>query len=636
RSLLGQAQGAPLIGPWTIGLAVVTLLVAIVAIFWPRIDGFYAEYDNAEYQAGGAVVRIKPGDSVRLWWSASPLVDLRIDPDPGKVDGPNGNALVKPDQATTRYTLTARNFLSFLVPNLYAQSGDVTVVLTQTQPSIVFVPQGPFLSQSDNTATLLRGQSVTLNWQVADADELVLQTNGVPESLVPGAGSRQVTPDRETTYVLVARNRFTGQDGVAAQVVLKVVDATPTPTATPSPIPAPEINRFDVLPQEIFVGDKVQLIWDVANVKQVTIRGLDGEWAPSGNVEAFPRENITYILTADNGSGQIQQMQRPVVVKPLPTGTPSPTPIPSVTPSPTPAAPKVDFFQAAPTEVTQGSSVRLSWSVSGDVTAIEIKAVGGTEQYFPTDKQGAQTTQPLSVFTQYVLTARNGTAASAPVQVNITIKPPPPAITVSAVVETTNQTLTDSNPAGDVFGYEPPVGQAVRLIWTNAAGPSTVKVSFNGQEFSPSGSTLITITRQSLISMPIVALSSNPPPLDRTAYTVEFRPVLAVPPAPTNLTLQTSIPVTDVTVTPPITLTWNYPPGNLVDITGFRLFRAPAGGSFQALSPDLPTSPLNWVDNGPGPLCGVSYYVVALYTDLVGLTQQTPTSSNSWQNPSCP
>ena len=89
----------------------------------------------------------------------------------------------------------------------------------------------------------------------------------------------------------------------------------------------------------------------------------------------------------------------------------------------------VDIFQAnglEVVEVTSGDRVRLAWSVSGNVTGIEIKSLSTSEQYFPAEKQGSLLTQPLTENTQYTLVASNGTAKSnPPKQVNVIIKPPP-------------------------------------------------------------------------------------------------------------------------------------------------------------------------------------------------------------------
>ncbi|MBL8057096.1 MAG: hypothetical protein JNK29_10385, partial [Anaerolineales bacterium] len=397
-------------------------------------------------------------------------------------------------------------------------------------------------------------------------------------------------------------------------------------------------ERFDVQPLEIFAGEQVQISWAV--IGKPTITSLPDPLLASGQRVVFPRETTTYVLQVTNAAGQTVQQEVQVIVKPVPTASPT------ITPSPTPAPPVVDIFQAnglEVVEVTSGDRVRLAWSVSGNVTGIEIKSLSTSEQYFPAEKQGSLLTQPLTENTQYTLVASNGTAKSnPPKQVNVIIKPPPPSVSIEAIIDATSQRLTDVNAAADVYTFDAPVGARVRVTWTNTAGTNTKRVIFDGQEYLPSASAIITIPRQSLYTLSLVAQGDNPPPLDRTGYTLEFRPQLAVPVPPANVRPVPDIPPADLLVTPPITITWDYP-GDVTAIRGFAVYRADPGGPLLQVTGVLTVGQTIFVDSGtngvnlaPPGLCGVAYSVVAVYRDIFDVDQQTPTSAASWQNPFCP
>ena len=84
---------------------------------------------------------------------------------------------------------------------------------------------------TNNTVT--KGGSVTLSWQTADADTVLLGRAATKDfRSVPVSGSESVSPDKTTTYVLMASRKTTGPTTVASKKVeIQVIPATPT-TAT--------------------------------------------------------------------------------------------------------------------------------------------------------------------------------------------------------------------------------------------------------------------------------------------------------------------------------------------------------------------------------------------------------------------
>lgn len=76
--------------------------------------------------------------------------------------------------------------------------------------------------------TIAIGESVVLNWQLENAKEAYLRYNGREEGVV-SPGSKQVSPNSDTVYTLVARN---DNGETTAQVTIRVT----TTSATPVPV----------------------------------------------------------------------------------------------------------------------------------------------------------------------------------------------------------------------------------------------------------------------------------------------------------------------------------------------------------------------------------------------------------------
>ena len=66
----------------------------------------------------------------------------------------------------------------------------------------------------------------------------------------------------------------------------------------------PLIQRFTAKPPVIEKGEAAVLRWNVLNVDEVTISGV-GNAEPNGRREVFPVENTRYVLTATNGSCEV-------------------------------------------------------------------------------------------------------------------------------------------------------------------------------------------------------------------------------------------------------------------------------------------------------------------------------------------
>jgi hypothetical protein len=403
RTVLAQARSHPLIGPLPLILLVVLLLLLLVWFFTPRIYDFSTD-----------TKAIKSGGTATLTWSTSPFTTLHIDPGVGKVDGSQGTKSVSPAKSIT-YTLTAESFLSPLYPAWFTAHKDAFVAVNPVVPVIeAFTAGSPSVSV---------GGEVTVSWQVSNASRLVLNINGAPETIPPEqyTGNHTYTLDSDTTFNLQAFNAD-APDGVSQSLVVK----TTVPTATP--YPAPSIKQFDVGPQAITLGDQVTLAWNVVGVNKVKITGVENDLPATGTLTVRPTQNTSFVLTAETPDGQkVTSAQYQVIVNPPPTATP------------VPQAPKIEYFLAAPVEVAIGSpeskNIQMSWSVTGDVTSIEMTGPG-FGKFTGLPKQGElkiATDKP----TLFVLTAFNGTLTASQTA-QIKVKNPVPKINSIAPASSSN------------------------------------------------------------------------------------------------------------------------------------------------------------------------------------------------------
>jgi hypothetical protein len=505
RTVLGQLRTAPVIGQIIILLLAVLLAAVIVAIFRPTIS--YFGKDAAHVDKTSAL--IEAGEKLTLYWSASPFAKLEIKPDVGEVQGAEGSLSLAPADTTT-YRLTASNWLTPLNPEWFGPTAEVRVVVGPVPPEIR-------LFKVDRNLAVV-GESVNVSWDVDLAEEVLLLVNGTPETIPPGqyTGSRLFQLERDTTFTLQARNRYTTERGVARTEVVRVTPPTPTP------LPDPVIERFDVQPSTITEGETVTLQWTVKGVDKVSISLVGDGLPPSGNVGHQPQKGTaTYILSASNGQSTITSL-REVIVKPKPV------------------APVVEFFTASPGDVAIGSpealAVKLSWSVKGDVTNVQIDQpnVG----IFANLKAQGDLTVSVAATTQFVLTAFNGDlSASKTAQVNAFAAQP---------------VITALNPAAATAGTSAPtitvLGQnflnGATVLWAGAGRPTTfvgrtqLNVALQAGDLAKAGAFAVTVV--------------NPAPNAGTSAPANF--IVANPGSPviTNLSPSTVVinsPDTPILVT---------------------------------------------------------------------------------------
>lgn len=115
----------------------------------------------------------------------------------------------------------------------------------QPPPPVSTAPaRGPAAVINSFTAepsTIVRGESSTLRWSVANATEVSID-NGI--GTVPATGSRQVNPAQTTTYRMTAKG--SGGDAVSAVTV-----AVTTPPPPPPPKAAPKASLSERMAREV-------------------------------------------------------------------------------------------------------------------------------------------------------------------------------------------------------------------------------------------------------------------------------------------------------------------------------------------------------------------------------------------------
>ncbi len=97
-------------------------------------------------------------------------------------------------------------------------------------------PAVPTASLTVSPAMIEKGQSTTLTWETANANDISIDAIGITTEtlgLVQPRGSMQVTPSDSTTYTLYAKGPG-GKESASARVTVTVPPPPPPPPAGPS------------------------------------------------------------------------------------------------------------------------------------------------------------------------------------------------------------------------------------------------------------------------------------------------------------------------------------------------------------------------------------------------------------------
>jgi hypothetical protein len=314
-------------------------------------------------------------------------------------------------------------------------------------------------------------------------------------------------------------------------------------------------------------------------------------------------------------------------------------------------------FQATPKEVIVGNkqAVKLTWSVSGTTTNIEITApdfkLSGLK---PQD----YITVTVKETTLFVLTAYNGAlsrSAAAEVTALVptptftptpkpTAKPPPTATATpfpppfiayykaEGVDPLTDQVVFQTQYEGEngsIYVYDVEVGSRVKLSW-QVNDADTVEVQGFGAQ-PAAGSVVLPDPVVAPVTYVLTAKNNNGQNVVNAFLQIEITS-LEPPHAPYN------VRGTEDPAGKKNKIEWSYRDLERALIDGFRIYRAevPPGNDFVAVWTEYNPNATEWTDQVEK-TCGKAYYVVAVYTDLTtGEEKETEASSTSWYSQPCP
>ncbi len=240
---------------------------------------------------------IRAGESTTLSWGTNGATSVSLSPGFSQLPA-SGSVVVKPNSDTT-YILTAvgggQNDRCTIGVTVGSGTGTAAV---------------PVISRfSADPVSIDAGQNSTLSWNVTNADRVTISGLGA----VAGSGSRVVTPNVTTTYLLTAVN---AQGSSTAQVTVNVMT-----------IALPKVLSFTASPATFTnPGDRVALTCRGENAAliQIATAGFSG---PEATYAVFPTQETTYTCIAKNGRGDtatqtltVKQAAPPVVTPP--SGTP--------------------------------------------------------------------------------------------------------------------------------------------------------------------------------------------------------------------------------------------------------------------------------------------------------------------------
>jgi hypothetical protein len=326
---------------------------------------------------------------VTLRWSVTGADTITLNGDEvGAIDSRDAT----PRQVgSTPYVLIARN-----------EFGEATQTIT-VEGRAAPPPPPEIASFTADDTDITAADSTILRWTVTNAATVTLSGGEFVNEPVNLVDQRTVSPDVTTTYTLTASRPGSPSD--TEPTVQIEVGPPPVITFINSPNPNP-----------ITLGDFTDLSWSITNSPiDATITLSGGELGTTGvSGVTSPRRvtpdttgTVTYTLNASNRFGAATPAPIDVTVNPV-----APPPV---------EAPNISFFNASPTEITEGSSTTLEWDVVGTGLTVEIdNAVGVVAP------QGSQPVSPGSS-TTYTLTATNeGGRRTANARVVVSDPPPPP------------------------------------------------------------------------------------------------------------------------------------------------------------------------------------------------------------------
>lgn len=225
---------------------------------------------------------VRVGGTYTLSWTAVNAIAGMLDNESVPVsETPNTRTITATTPGTYTYNLTVTG-------NGQSDNCPVTVVV-ETAPV-------PVCALTATPTTITRGGSATLNWSTSNASAATIN-QGIGDIAINQSGSRVVTPEVTTTYVLTVLDN-NGQSAACPQTVIVQDPALPFTCEN-------NVN-FSISPDSIDEDDEATIRWTVTGATSVSIdNGVNTNNALTGSATVRPNSDTTYTLTANNGSNTI-------------------------------------------------------------------------------------------------------------------------------------------------------------------------------------------------------------------------------------------------------------------------------------------------------------------------------------------
>ncbi len=323
---------------------------------------------------------VEPGKTVALRWRSTNVTSVQISPGVGTFPS-EGYVSVTPRESTL-YKIRATGPRGSVDASL-----SVTVTIRREPPTAALEAE---------PRSITKGQSAVLSWKAKYAAKVQIQPD-IGEVSPPDSGTKTVSPQETTTYVLIA----TGPGGTSsAETRVEVVSAPPTPP--PYKPPAVRIVNFTVEPTQVKRGQAVTVTWEVANATAVKITPGPGPVGSKGTAQYVPPLDATAfrLLATGEGKDNTTSAQRRIEF----------------------LEPPAINFSGTP-QISIGQWARLDWSVKN---ATHIRIDPGFDNL---PSQGEENVHP-EMNTDYSLTAEgpSGTAAKS-----VTVRVAPKIMSFEAV-----------------------------------------------------------------------------------------------------------------------------------------------------------------------------------------------------------
>lgn len=319
---------------------------------FPVIDDFRADRTS-----------VAPGETVTLTYKVSKADSVQIDPGVLSVSAMLEGSVTTPtlDQSTS-FTLRARS-----------EAGETTRSVAIT----VRTSTGVEITRFDaDPKVIAPGGTTRLSWVTVDATrvQLLIEGGAVLDADAPKEGSRDVMPESNTTYVLVAE----GPGGQVTSMQRVLVGFQP------------EITRFEATPPQITEGQSTTLSWSVVNAESIMLRDDMGNvMVPNamseGTRAVSPAITTTYELIATGRAGDAVSRVTVVVLPP--------------------GSARIVRFAVSPASLPGPGNVTVEWETA-DADTIDLTADGVSVMTFPRTPSGS-ISLPLSVTTLLELRVEN-------------------------------------------------------------------------------------------------------------------------------------------------------------------------------------------------------------------------------------